>query len=74
MEVDMQKKELPKAEWTKPEDDVPYLRPYIMWTQFEFEELDAQRILREDIPVIPFQLVTPDDFDSGKVYTRRYVD
>lgn len=70
----MSQKELPKSQWTKPEDDIPYLRPFILWVQYEMEEMDAQKMSREDIAIPSYRAIGPDDFDHGKVYKRRLVD
>jgi len=36
--------------------------------------LDAEKIQREDIPLPPMSAISPDDFDTGRLLKRRYVD
>jgi len=38
MSLSMQKDELPRSEWTTPENDTPYLQPYIKDVQDEMNE------------------------------------
>ncbi|KAL9654777.1 hypothetical protein ABK040_008571 [Willaertia magna] len=71
-DLSVNQKRLPKEEWTKPEDDVAYLRPYVVWVRCEMEEYDAQTMLRDDY--VPFFKVTSDDYETGKAFTQRYVD
>ncbi|KAL2134108.1 hypothetical protein VTI74DRAFT_995 [Chaetomium olivicolor] len=40
-QLSLQQKILPRAEWTKPEEDVPYLTPILEQLQAEAKERDA---------------------------------
>lgn len=44
-QLSLQQKVLPKAEWTKPEEDVPYLTPILEQLAAEAKEKDAMDTL-----------------------------
>ncbi|GAB1315175.1 Cytochrome b-c1 complex subunit 7, mitochondrial [Madurella fahalii] len=49
-QLSLQQKILPKSEWTKPEEDVPYLTPILEQLQAEAkerEDLDALTVLKK---------------------------
>ena len=71
-DLSVNQKRLPREQWTKPEDDVAYLRPYVLWVRSEMEEVDSEFLKREDF--LPFFRVSPDDYETGKVFKQRYVD
>ena len=62
---------LPRNEWTPVEEDVPYLRPYILWVESEFEEYDAELHTRSHLPIPPVSKISADDYDHGALYKRR---
>lgn len=66
--------ELPESEWTKMEDDVPYLQPYILWVEHEVDELDAQDIATQDFPMPPTTLGSDYESFSGPAFTKRHVE
>lgn len=67
--------ELPESEWTKMEDDVPYLQTYINWVQHEIEERDAQSMVIRDFPIPPVQAVPLESYVAGgEAYTKRYIE
>ncbi|KAL7751673.1 Cytochrome b-c1 complex subunit 7 [Sorochytrium milnesiophthora] len=38
MQLSLQHAELPREQWTKPEEDVPYLRPYLKEVETEMQD------------------------------------
>lgn len=58
------KKTLPEEQHTKPENDVPYLAPYILWVESEAEEYDAFIGEFEDISLPPAKNVNIADYDN----------
>ncbi|EFC40052.1 predicted protein [Naegleria gruberi] len=71
-DLSVNQKRLPREQWTKPEDDVAYLRPYVLWVRSEMEELDSENLKREDF--LPFFRVSPEDYETGKAFKQRYID
>jgi ubiquinol-cytochrome c reductase subunit 7 len=41
MQLSMQHKLLPKSEWTKPDEDIPYLSPILAQIEAEAKEKEA---------------------------------
>lgn len=71
-DLSVNQKRLPKEQWTKPEDDVAYLRPYVMWVRAEMEEYDAETLKKNDF--IPFFNVSAEDYETGKVFKKRFIE
>jgi len=71
-DLSVNQKRLPKEKWTKVEDDVAYLRPYVLWVRSEMEEFDAETLKKEDF--LPFFRISPDDYETGKAFKQRYID
>jgi ubiquinol-cytochrome c reductase subunit 7 len=65
---------LPKSEWTPIEDDVPYLRPYVLWVENEMEEYDAERYTHIHVPIPPYGRVSADAYDHGQVFKTRQLN
>lgn len=74
--LSLQRKILPKEEWTKPEDDVPYLYPYILWVETEMTEVDADQIARNNIVIPPISKYKHDDFGGGlgPIFDKRHLE
>jgi ubiquinol-cytochrome c reductase subunit 7 len=67
-------KRLPKEQWTKWEDDVAYLKPYIAWVRSEFEEHDAEAMARSDIPIPYVYKFNTDMYENKEIFYKRQVD
>ncbi len=67
-------KRLPKEEWTKFEEDVSYLKPYIAWVQSEWDEYDAETMTRENVPLPWHYKWSTGDYEGQKIFKRRFVD
>jgi ubiquinol-cytochrome c reductase subunit 7 len=74
VDLSVQQKILPRSQWTKVEDDVPYLRPYILWVYTEMEEYDAELYTRIHFPFPSLSKFTPDNYEHGKIYKERLID
>lgn len=74
--LSLHRKILPQNEWTRPEDDVPYLYPYILWVEAEMEEVDADQMARNNILIPPLQKYNLDEYGGGlgPIFDKRHLE
>jgi hypothetical protein len=65
---------LPEDQWTKWEDDVAYLVPYLLWVEREMSEVDMEYQTREqfDLKFQPKNRLQ--EYEHGRIYRFRQVD
>mmetsp|Transcript_1067 Transcript_1067/g.1657 ORF Transcript_1067/g.1657 Transcript_1067/m.1657 type:complete len:196 (+) Transcript_1067:27-614(+) len=64
---------LPEEEWTKAENDLPYLSPYVEWVRNEMIEYDYHDWSRSGLPINPPPIYSPGDFNDGSFRNKRLI-